>query len=435
MASRHCSFKTGKAGKGGAHAAYISGVGKYADRSDVVAVIDRNLPGWAADGSAFFAAADAFERKNGRTYSEVEFAIPRGVADPVAFADEFAKRLLGKRHPFRLAVHDKLASDGERNVHGHLMFSERRLDGVERDQVRFFARANKKQPELGGAAKDRMWNDRKQIQFVRDLYQDHARRHGVELDLRSNAAQGLGEAEPKLGPVHQRSELNAQRKARQAQVAEVRAKRDKGVAIAGPEMGLETPQAARAVKSSSEPRKPARGPENGKESSLDAFNRLLAEHKALEARRRMALGGSSMAVDAAQSAAAAAKSPQVLLAQLKAKLLALVGRMVDLREGPIKQASGTVIAANERWAAMHIGRDTQLIDRQVWAVEEGRSYQLREGPNGPQIEARPVDSRTASTLAYVYGKQVGEQARQWAERDKAQVQAQTRSRGNTPGLG
>lgn len=151
--------------------------------------------------------------------------------------------------------------------------------------------------------------------------------------------------------------------------------------------------------------------------------------KALEARRRMALGGPSMAVDAAQSAVAAAKSPQVLLAQLKAKLLALVGRMVDLREGPVKQASGTVIAANERWAAMHIGRDTQLIDRQVWAVEEGRSYQLREGPNGPQIEARPVDSRTASTLEYVYGKQVGEQARQWAERDKALVQGRTVDRG------
>lgn len=143
--------------------------------------------------------------------------------------------------------------------------------------------------------------------------------------------------------------------------------------------------------------------------------------KALEARRRMALGGPSMAVDAAQSAMASAKSPAVLLAQLKAKLLALVGRMVDLREDPIKQASGTVIAANERWAAMHIGRDTQLIDRQVWAVEEGRSYLLKDGPSGQQIELRPVNSNTASTLEYVYGKQVGQLARQWAERDRALV--------------
>ncbi len=216
--------------------------------------------------------------------------------------------------------------------------------------------------------------------------------------------------------------------------------------------------AGRAVERPQAPAKPAPGA--ARPSSLDTFNRLLAEQqakqkpaqpvnrpaspsmanpmqKALEARRRMALGGKSIAVDAAQdaaqSAAAAAKSPQVLLAQLKAKLLALVGRVVDLREGPIKQASGTVIAANERWAAMHIGRDTQLIDRQVWAVEEGRSYLLKEGPSGPQIEARPVHSQTASSLEYVYGKQVGALARQWAERDDAMVQS--RSRGNTPGLG
>lgn len=430
MASRHCSFKTGKAGKGGAHAAYISGVGKYADRSDVVSVIDRNLPGWAADGTAFFAAADAFERKNGRTYSEVEFAIPRSVADPVSFADEFARRLLGKRHPFRLAVHDKPASDGGRNVHGHLMFSERRLDGVERDQVRFFSRANKQQPELGGAAKDRIWNDRKQVQFVRDLYQDHARRHGVELDMRSNAAQGLGEAEPKLGPVHQRSELNAQRKVRQAQVVEVRAGRDKRMAIAGQETGLEALQTVRTVKSSSEPRKAVTGPGNGEESGFSVSNPL---HKALEARRRMALGGKSMAVDAAQdvapSAMASAKSPQALLAQLKARLLDLVGRMVDLRESPVRQVSGTVIAANERWAAMHAGRETQLVDRELWPVEEGRAYSLKDGPNGRQIELRPVNSNTASTLEYVYGKQVGELARQWAERDKALVQSLTKDRG------
>ena len=155
--------------------------------------------------------------------------------------------------------------------------------------------------------------------------------------------------------------------------------------------------------------------------------------KALEARRRMALGGKSIAVDAvqdaAQSAMASAKSPQILLAQLKAKLLALVGRMIELHEGPVRQDSGTVIAANERWAAMHVGRDTRLIDRELWPVEEGRAYSLKDGPSGRQIELRPVNSNTASTLEYVYGKQVGELARQWAERDRSLVQSRTIDRG------
>ena len=40
-----------------------------------------------------------------------------------------------------------------------------------------------------------------------------------------------------------------------------------------------------------------------------------------------------------------------------------------------------------------------------------------------------MNSNTASTLEYVYGKQVGELARQWAERDKALVQSLTKDRG------
>lgn len=201
--------------------------------------------------------------------------------------------------------------------------------------------------------------------------------------------------------------------------------------------------------------KPAPGA--ARSSSLDTFNRLLAEQQAkqkpaqpstdnsvnqpppaahtnplqkqLEARRRMALGGPSMAVDATQSAAAAAKSPQVLLAQLKAKLLALVGRVVDLREGPFTQATGTIIAANERWAAMHHGRDTLLIDREKWPVEEGRAYSLKAGQNGPQVEGRLVNSSTASSLKLVYGEKVAELAKQWAERDKALAQSRTVDRG------
>ncbi|MFX6759333.1 mobilization protein, partial [Acinetobacter baumannii] len=91
---------------------------KYADRDDVRAVIDGNLPAWAGgDARRFFAAADANERKNGRAYLEVEAAIPREAADPVAWALTFAQQLRGERFPYRLAVHDREAGDGGRNVH------------------------------------------------------------------------------------------------------------------------------------------------------------------------------------------------------------------------------------------------------------------------------------------------------------------------------
>lgn len=227
-------MKSGKAGKGASHARYIGGVGKYAERDDVVDVIDRNMPGWAKDGAEFFAAADKFERANGRTYTEIEAAIPRAVADPVAYATEYAEKLLGTNHPYRLAIHDKLAADGGQNIHMHLMFSDRKLDGIERDQEQFFKRAAASyrhrvtkemvpaDPAKGGAGKDRKWNERGQVQVVRDSWQEHAKAHGIELDLRSNAAKGMGAPEPKLGPEHPRAPENPAREERRVEMERLR---------------------------------------------------------------------------------------------------------------------------------------------------------------------------------------------------------------------
>lgn len=225
MASRHFSFKTGKVGAGLKHAEYIAGQGKYSEREDVRHLSDHNLPGWAVDGRDFFAAADANERANGRSYSEIEFAIPRECPDPVAYARQYAEQLLGDRHTYRLAVHDKAAADGGRNVHGHLMFSERRLDGIERDREQFFRRANSKTPEKGGTAKDRQWNDRQHIQALRRGYEGHAKAHGIALDLRSNLAQGLTRPEPKIGPQRKRSTPDRQREARVDDVKQIRSNR------------------------------------------------------------------------------------------------------------------------------------------------------------------------------------------------------------------
>src|ERR1035437_502727 len=222
MASRHFSFKTGKVGAGAKHSAYLAGEGKYAERDDVRYVSDHNLPSWSKNGHEFFIAADENERANGRSYSEIEFAIPRNIADPVEYAKQYADQLLGDRHTYRLAVHDKLASDGGRNVHGHLMFTERRLDGYDRSREQFFKRANKAHPDRGGCAKDRGWNDRQTIQTLRREYEKHAKAHGVELDLRSNLAQGLSRPEPKIGPDKMRRDPDQYRDARKAEVDNIR---------------------------------------------------------------------------------------------------------------------------------------------------------------------------------------------------------------------
>ena len=225
MSAQHCSVKNGSKGKGAAHAHYVVGLGKYAGREDVLDIITGNMPEWSPDGVTFFVAADKHERLNGRSYKEVEFAIPREVADPIAYAREFAEKLLGKNFVYLAGIHSKLASDGLPNTHCHLMFSERRLDGHARNPEHFFKRANSKNPALGGCGKDREMNKREFVQSVRDLHQAHALAHGVELDMRSNAARGLGPPQPKIGPADRRGPVDTYRDAMSNHVDELRAAR------------------------------------------------------------------------------------------------------------------------------------------------------------------------------------------------------------------
>ncbi|WP_439670771.1 hypothetical protein AEMCBJ_12770 [Cupriavidus necator] len=200
---------------GAAHAAYVQGEGKYADRDDVRAVVDGNLPAWACgDAYKFFAAADANERKNGRAYLEVEAAIPREAADPVAWAREFTQSLLGDRFAYRLAVHDRQAGDGGRNIHLHLMFSDRPTDGEHFDAKRFFKR--------NGSMKDRSWNKRDKVHEVRWLFAKHVREvvPGWEPPAPAKPEPKIGPALPKAGTLYHQA-----RTARLAEVEQIRIER------------------------------------------------------------------------------------------------------------------------------------------------------------------------------------------------------------------
>jgi len=229
MANVHCSVKNGRAGKGASHARYVQGEGRYASRDDVAYVEHENMPTFAAaDPLAFWKAADANERANGRAYREVEFSVPRELnerKDQIRFAQQMAYGIVGVKHPYTLAMHDTEAADGGRNVHVHLMFSERALDGIERSAEQFFKRANKANPEKGGAAKDRTMNARSFVAETRQRYEQTVNRtlekHGHEQRI-SMARNPRFEPEPKLGPVHPRAGRDERREARLERVREIR---------------------------------------------------------------------------------------------------------------------------------------------------------------------------------------------------------------------
>ena len=187
------------------------GNSRYAERDDVVYVQSGNVPSWSKDVSDFWKSADDCERANGRAYRELEFALPRELSkgEQIDLAKKAASHWLGDRHTYTLAVHDREADDGGRNVHAHLMFCERVNDGIERPNAdKYFMRAAGKgrDPASGGARKDERWKAKSRLYEIREEWATIANDylsecgHDRRMDTRSNFVKGLGAPEPKIGP-------------------------------------------------------------------------------------------------------------------------------------------------------------------------------------------------------------------------------------------
>ena len=141
---------------------YIEREGRYAaDGEEREHVEHGHMPAWAQDDPhAYWQAADAHERANGRLYSEVQFALPRELdaGQRRALAGAFAERVCGgERLPYTLALHKGEAETPDKpdNPHAHLMFSERGNDGIARSEEQWFKRHNPTAPAQGGARKSR----------------------------------------------------------------------------------------------------------------------------------------------------------------------------------------------------------------------------------------------------------------------------------------
>ena len=206
MAIVHVVMKSSsQAPPAAAHAEYIARDGQYHQRGGLELVESGNMPEFARENpQSFWEAADAFERKNGRAYTELQIALPRELApeERQELAREATRELMGERFAYTMAVHTPLAKDNIEQPHMHLMFSERAIDDRTRElsEEQFFKR--------NGAKKDHEWNAREKPMEVREKWVEMMNaameRHGQEqrLDPRSWADQGrhdLAElVEPKL---------------------------------------------------------------------------------------------------------------------------------------------------------------------------------------------------------------------------------------------
>jgi hypothetical protein len=214
MASYHLTAKIGAKGKAASHAAYISREGKYSGREryeDLEATGHGNMPKWAEHAPAnFWTAADEYERANGSTYREIEVALPRELTpdERQGLVEDFVRRELGEQHVYQWAIHTpKAALEKGEQPHAHIMYSERRLDGIERDPDQFFKRYNAKNPEKGGAQKMSGGKGRgemkQELLELRERWADvqnihlQLNGHDVRVDHRSLKDQGIDRAPEK----------------------------------------------------------------------------------------------------------------------------------------------------------------------------------------------------------------------------------------------
>ena len=161
MATFYLRTRSGLACKkaGANHAAYVAGVGRYSQKHEVVAVIDKNLPAWATDGRDFFQKADVNERANGRSYRSLVFVIPLEATDKTKWAEDLTAKILGDRHAYRLAIHED-----KNNPHCHLMFTERgRKDDLSPDK--YFSRSNAKDRGISQKA----WLDKAKETYLAEI--------------------------------------------------------------------------------------------------------------------------------------------------------------------------------------------------------------------------------------------------------------------------
>ena len=110
----HLSARTSSRAKGQsarAAAAYIQRTAEYSrDQGDELVYTESgHMPSWAeAEPTAYWDAADLYERANGRLCNRLEFALPLALTEEErrALAVSFAHHLTdGERLPYTLAIH------------------------------------------------------------------------------------------------------------------------------------------------------------------------------------------------------------------------------------------------------------------------------------------------------------------------------------------
>ena len=147
-----------------------------------------NMPAFASeDPRVFWESCENYERANANTFRTIDFSLPAELSDEenIELAARFAEELFDDKFVYSMAVHSKPSSvQSIQNIHCHIMFSERKLDGIERGPKEFFKRFNRKNPHLGGCEKTDEWTSYSKLYYIRQTWErianEKLQEHGFE---------------------------------------------------------------------------------------------------------------------------------------------------------------------------------------------------------------------------------------------------------------
>ncbi|WP_339008654.1 MobA/MobL family protein [Fusobacterium animalis] len=176
MATYRLCYKKGKVGYSKNHAAYIQREDGYQSKEEDLVYTESgnmNFNGETISAKKFWEYADTYERTNSVAYRELELTIPNEFNHEQAkeLINNFVKKEIGEKYPYTYAIHEAKNEKDEKNLHCHLMFSERELDGIDRELSQYFKRANSKNPEKGGAKKNREWQEKSRLLDLRKSWE------------------------------------------------------------------------------------------------------------------------------------------------------------------------------------------------------------------------------------------------------------------------
>ena len=160
---------------------YVLRIGKYSPENnkdkydDFLYGENINMPSFSHDNPRYFwECTELYERVNANLFRTIDFSLPSELSDEenIELASNFAEKLFGESYVYSLAVHSKPSEDlNKRNIHCHIMFCERQLDGIERGEEHFFKQAYSKNPSQGGCKKSDEWNKYSKLYYIRQTWE------------------------------------------------------------------------------------------------------------------------------------------------------------------------------------------------------------------------------------------------------------------------